>query len=202
MKRWIVVLRLASLSVPEKIEFAKLVVSSMKANPLFSDPIPGYDDITRLADELQLAYDKSQSRPSKEQTALVHTKAFELDTQLTALGNYVQRIANDNTENGEAIIFSAGMDVKRTGGSTQRSFTVNNTPYEGKVELVSRAEGRASYIWQYSLDQEEWTTALVTLQATATISDLKPGKRYYFRVAPVLKDEQGPWKGPINIIVT
>ncbi len=202
MKRWIVVLRLASQSVPEKIEFSRLVVSSMKENKLFSDPIPGYDDITRLTDELLAAYEKAKSAPSKEQTALMHTKAFELDTQLTALGNYVQRIANDNSEEGDAIIYSAAMDVKRTGGTAKRIFTVKNTPYEGQVELVGIAEGRASYIWQYSLDQEEWITGKVTLQATAILGGLKPGKRYYFRVAAVLKDEQGPWKGPINIIVT
>ena len=68
--------------------------------------------------------------------------------------------------------------------------------------VVDRSEGRASYIWQYSLDQETWTTAKVTLKAKAMIEGLTPGKRYYFRVAAVLKDEQGPWKGPINIIVT
>ena len=201
MKRWIVVLRLASQSVPEKIEFARLVVSSMKANKLFSDPIPGYDDITRLTDELQQAYEKSRDA-GREQTALMHTKAFELDSQLTALGFYVQRIANENVENGDAIIYSAAMDVKRTGRTPERTFAVRNTPHAGVVVVVDRSEGRASYIWQYSLDQETWTTAKVTLKAKAMIEGLTPGKRYYFRVAAVLKDEQGPWKGPINIIVT
>lgn len=201
MKKWIVVLRLAQQSVPEKIEFARLVASSMTDNKYFGDPIPGIYILTAHADALQLAYEKSRDA-GKQQTAIMYTKEFELDTQLTALGNYVQRIANETPDEGDTIIFSAAMDVKRTGGSTKRNFTVKNTPHEGKVELFTRAEGRASYVWQHSLDQEEWTMCSVTLQATTTISDLKPGKRYYFRVAAVLKENQGPWQGPINIIVT
>jgi len=201
MKRWIVVLRLARQSIPEKIEFSRTVVASMKENELFGDPVPVYGVITELTDKLQLAYENSRDA-GKEQTAFMHNVAFELDTQLSALGNYVQRIANDNAEEGGAIIYSAGMDVKRNGGSTKRTFSVKNTPYEGKVELITSAEGRASYIWQYSLDKEIWETAKVTLQAKAIASGLKPAKRYYFRVAAVHKEEQGPWQGPINIIVT
>ncbi len=202
MKKWIVVLRLAQQSVPEKIEFARLVASSMTDNKYYGDPIPGIDLIVAHTQALQLAYNNAQEAPSKENTATMHTKAFELDVQLTALGNYVQRIANENGDNGGAIIFSAAMDVKRSGGRAEVNFTVKNTSYAGEVELITRAEGRASYIWQYSLDKEEWQNGNVTLQATTTIADLKPGKRYYFRVAAVLKEKQGPWQGPINIIVT
>lgn len=202
MKKWIVVLRLAKLSVPEKIDFTRLVVSSMTDNKYFGDPIPGIEIVIGHADALQLAYKNAKETPSKENTATMHTKAFELDIQLGALGNYVQRIANENPDEGDTIIYSAGMDIRRSGGRPEVNFTVKNTPYAGVVELLTRAEGRASYIWQYSLDQEEWTTGNVTLQATTTIKDLKPGKRYYFRVAPVLKENQGPWQGPINIIVT
>lgn len=201
-KKWIVVLRLAKQSIPEKIEFARIVANSMTDNKYFGDPIPGIDLIVAHAQALQLAYNNAQEAPSKENTATMHTKAFELDVQLTALGNYVQRIANENGGNGGAIIFSAAMDVKRPGGRAEVNLTVKNTSYVGEVDLQTYSAGRASYIWQYSLDNEEWTTGNVTLQAATTINGLKPGKNYYFRVAPVLKEKQGPWQGPIDIIVT
>ena len=79
MKRWIVVLRLASRSVPEKIEFSRFIVQNMTGNALFSDPTPSLDVITQLAEELQTAYDNSRDA-GKQQTAAMHAKEFELDT--------------------------------------------------------------------------------------------------------------------------
>ena len=93
------------------------------------------------------------------------------------------------------------MDVQRTHGGTTRSFSVINTAIDGRVKLRTRAEGRAGYLWEYSLDQENYIQANITVQATTVINGLTPGERYYFRVA-VVKEEQGPWQGPINIIVT
>lgn len=93
------------------------------------------------------------------------------------------------------------MDVKRSTNRQAQGFTVTNKLNDGFVFMTSRIERRASYVWQHSLDQETWTNCNVTRASTTTISGLTPGKRYYFRVA-VVTDKQGPWQGPINIIVT
>lgn len=92
MKRWIVVLRLASQSVPEKVDTAKIVVLSMTGNEYFTTPTPDLKIINTLADELQTAFEASRDA-SKEQTALMYAKEYELVTQLNVLSNYVEAIA-------------------------------------------------------------------------------------------------------------
>jgi Fibronectin type III domain len=200
MKRLVVVLRLGSQTIPEKIDTAKVIVLSMTGNEYFATPTPELKTITALADELQLAYEVSRDG-TKEQTALMYAKEFELVTQLNVLSNYVQATANNDIEIGDAIIFSAGMDVKRPANRQDRKFRVRNTDMAGSVTVETKSEGRAGYVWEYSVDQETWTKCKFTQVSTTTITDLTPGSRYYFRVA-VVTDEQGPWQGPINIIVT
>jgi hypothetical protein len=200
MKKWIIVLRLASQTVPQKIEYTRFIVESMTDNEHFPSPIPELKTITRLADELQLAYTQSRDA-GKEQTAIMHAKDFELEIELIALSNYVQDIANKDNEIGDIIIFSAGMDVKRQQNRQDRKFRVENTVMAGRVKLQTISEGRAGYQWEFSLDQENWIPAGVTIVASTIINNLEPGKRYYFRVAAI-KGEQGPWLGPVNTIVT
>lgn len=200
MKKWNIVLRLASIAIPEKVDLALFIVKSMTGNEYFPKPSPELKTIFKIAHELQLAYTNSRDS-GREQTAEMYAKEFELDIELIALSNYVQDIANRDNEIGDVIIFSAGMDVKREKGGRSRTFTVVNTSISGRVKLQAKAEGRASYLWEYSLDQENWTTGNITVQSSTVISNLTPGERYYFRVA-VIKEEQGPWQGPVNTIVT
>ena len=201
MKKWNVTLRLASQSVPEKITYAGTVVASITENKeLFPSPTPELKTITDLADELQLAYEASRDG-SKTATSIMNTKVYELDVQLTALGSYVAVIANNNPERGDTIIISAGMEVKRTTERAPQEFVVVNTKHSGFVFITSKIERRASYVWEYSLDQENWTNCAVTRVARTSIGDLLPGKRYYFRVAAITETQE-PWQGPISIIVT
>ncbi|MCO6499837.1 MAG: hypothetical protein J5I47_05595 [Vicingus serpentipes] len=200
MKKWKVVLGLASQSVPQKIDQARLIIESMSDNDYFPNPTPKLIDVSKKVAELQKAYTLSRDA-GKEQTADMHTKSFNLDIDLIALGNYVQDTANKDNEIGDVIIFSAGMDVKKDAGAKKRTFNVVNTATDGRVKLQTISEGRAAYVWEYSLDQEDWTSGGVTTQASTVINGLLSGKRYYFRVASIT-DEQGPWLGPINLIVT
>ena len=200
MKRWNVVLRLSSRSVPEKIDFTRHIVNSMTDNDYFKSPIPSLKSIAKLADELQLAYQKSREA-GKEQTALKHSKDFELDTQLNILAGYVAAIANNNSDAGDSIIYSAGMVVKTKATRQGQAFEVKNAAYSGTVVAISSSEGRASYIWEYSLDQENWNTGSISITSKTTIEGLIPGKRYYFRVAAI-KEVQAPWQGPVDLIVT
>lgn len=200
MKKWNVVLRLASQSISDKIVFARYIVSSMTNNDYFPNPTPALSTITQIADELQLAYEQSRDG-SKLQTAIMHSIATKLDMQLKVLGNYVLAIANRDNDIGAAIIYSAGMEIKQENGGRSTAFTVANTIMDGLVKLYTKSKGRVSYVWEYSLDEETWTLASITIQANTIIKGLTPGKRYYFRVASIAKI-QSPWLGPINTIVT
>ncbi len=201
MKKWNVVLGLHFKSIPEKIQYARTIVEKMEQNKdFFPQPVPALATIMQASMALEEAYLNARDG-NQEQTAIMYTKAYQLEIELTDLSHYVWSKANRNPDNGDAIIYAAGMDVKKHNNGSSRTFRVVNTKTEGTVKLQTKGAGRAGYIWEYSLDEENWTIGIVTVKASATIKDLTPGQRYYFRVA-VVKDKQGPWVGPVNLIVT
>jgi hypothetical protein len=201
MKKWNVVLRLSSLTVPEKIDQAHYIVAAMEKNKeVFPTPIPSLESILLITSELQDAYTVSRAG-SKELTAKLNVKDFEFEIELIALGYYLQNIANRDNEVGDVIILSAGMDLKTFAVAGTRKFEVENTKMGGRVLLKTKSEGRVGYLWEYSLDQEHWIIGKVTITSRTILNDLKPGNRYYFRVA-IVKEEQGPWSNVIHIIVT
>lgn len=201
MKKWNIVLGLSVKSIPDKIKQARFIVGSMERNKeIFPSPVPALADVVKAANELEEAYFNTKDG-GKEQTAIMYNKAFYLELELTDLSHYVWSIANRKNRIGGAIIYAAGMDIKKQHNGSSRTFTVVNTTTEGSVKLQTKGEGRAGYVWEYSLDEENWTVGVVTVKASAIINGLTPGKRYYFRVA-VVKAKQDPWIGPINIIVT
>jgi hypothetical protein len=201
MKKWNAVLRLSSQTIPEKIDQARYIVASMEKNKdVFPIPIPSLEDITLIINELQDLHTASRGG-DKEFVAKLNAKAFDFDVELTSLANYVQTIANKENEIGDVIIVSAGMDLRKMTGPRTQKFEVMNTKMPGRVVLKTKGEGRASYIWEYSLDQEHWTSGKTTLTSKTIFNNLKPGNRYYFRVA-IVKEEQEPWSHVIHLIVT
>jgi hypothetical protein len=201
MKKWNVVLRLSSQTIPEKIDLARYIVVSMgKHKEVFPTPSPSLKHITFIAKELQYLHVASRGG-GKELTAKLNVKDFELEIELIALANYVQNIANRDNDVGDVIILSAGMDLKNETGAGARKFEVVNTKMEGRVKLKTRSKGRASYIWEYSLDQKHWISGKITITSKTILNNLKPGNRYYFRVA-IVKEDQGPWSNVIQLIVT
>lgn len=189
------------MSVPKKIELARFIVQSMERNTdIFPDPLPTLATITKAATELEEAYVNSRAA-GKEQTSIMYRKVFNLELELTDLSHYVWSIANRNNKIGNAIIYAAGMKFKKHKNGRNRIFNAVNTTAEGTVKLQTKGEGRSGYVWEYSLDEENWTIGKVTVKATTVIKGLTPGKRYYFRVVTV-KNKQSPWSRTINLIVT
>jgi hypothetical protein len=201
MKKWTAVLNLSSQSIPEKIDQAHYIVAAMEKNKdLFPTPTPTLEVITLITKELQDLHTASRGG-DKELMAKLNAKYFDFNNELTSLANYVQTIANRDNENGDVIIISAGMDIKKMTRPAEQKFEVENTLTPGRVMLKTKGEGRASYIWEYSLDQELWMPGKTTLTSKTIFNNLKPGNRYYFRVA-IVKEEQEPWSNVIHIIVT
>jgi hypothetical protein len=201
MKKWNAVLRLSSQTIPEKIDQARYIVASMEKNKdVFPTPTPLLKDMTLIISELQELYTVSRGG-DKELVAKLNAKAYDFDNELSSLANYVQTIANRDNEMGDVIIVSAGMDLKKLTTPGTRKFEVVNTKMPGRVVLKTKGEGRASYIWEFSLDQELWMSGKTTITCKTIFNNLKPGNRYYFRVA-IVKEEQGPWSHVIDLIVT
>ena len=202
MKKWTVVLGLYDKTISQKIAISGSMVSAVaNSAEYFPNPAPSLSAITKAIEELRTAYANSRDG-SREAIAIMYTKVFNLEIELIDLGNYVLSIANRSNEIGKTIILAAGMQVKNQRNGSNRIFNVTNTNMDGRVKLQTKGEGRAGYVWQHAIDEEDWITSNITVKATTTINNLTQGKRYYFRVAVVNKDRQGPWSGAISLIVT
>jgi len=191
------------MTVLEKIQKALFVVESVNENLYFPDPTEILGNVPTAAAELALAVQAAESG-GKDETAIMYQKEFLLEVALNITKNLVENAANTDNDIGDIITFSAGMDVKGHGGMSPRIFKVVNAAMSGRVKLEAGAETRAAYIWQYSTtpeDEASWVTGVTTTVAAAVIEGLVPGTKYWFRVAVVM-DEQGPWQGPVNTIVT
>jgi len=199
-------LGLSRMSVPEMVEYALHVVTRMTGNVFFPSPTPSLNSLYNAAIALQNAFDLAQGA-GPAQTAVMHQKREALETALTTEGHYVEDVANDpvNSVTGpEAIILSAGMEVKDVTPRQKRVFTVTVGKLSGTVELVAERAVRGSHEWQYTLDLSDpnsWIDAESTTQASVTVSGLESGKRYWFRHRAILSDGPTDYDGPIDIIV-
>ena len=203
MKKVVVVLKLARLSVPHKIEKARFIVTSMTGNAAFATPNPTLASITTNINALETAYLAAKGG-SVDETANMYTKEFVLELSLKSLAAYVESIANANTVTAETVVLSSGMEIKTPVIRTARDFSVKPSETPGEVKLSTRHERNSTYIWQMSLDPSQeanWLTIGQATQASLVKNGLISGARYYFRVASVGKEGQGVWSNVLNTIV-
>lgn len=193
------------MSVLEKIEKARYIVSVMTNNVHFPSPLPDLPSVTASIDALEQAHANAQYR-SPAETAIMHDKEETLEVMLNQLAAYVEFIAKGD----DAIILSAGMEVRQQKGKKPQDFSVSNGKKEGEVILTTATTPRASYAWEVSTDPfpdessqlvNSWKPAKISTVAKVTISNLKPGIKHWFRVAPIVREEQAEWSDPISIIV-
>ena len=192
------------MSVPELMSFSIHVVSKMNGNTHFPVPQPALDKITNAITALQNAFDLAQGA-GPQQTATMHQHKMLLETMLTALGNYVESVANDvaNAETGaETIILSSGMNVKQFTPHQKQTFRVKAGNLPGTILLFAESVKRGSHEWQYNNPPADgWTDAEPTVQASTMIMGLESGKRYSFRHRTVLPGGTTAWGDPESILV-
>ena len=198
-------LGLNKMSVSELLGYSAQVVSKMTNNPFFASPTPALDKITGATTALQDSFIKAQGG-GRSQTSVMHQNRVTLEDNLTTLGYYVEAVANhpDNAETGaNAIVFSAGMDVKQFTPAQRQVFSVKNGNMPGTIVLTAGSVKRGSHEWQYAANPpaDGWTDAEPTVQATTIIMGLEPGKRYTFRHRSVLTDGPAAWEDPQSLIV-
>ncbi len=199
MKKLVVVLGLAGLSVPGKVEKARTIVSKMTDNDYFPAPVPPLSDVSTAADDLETAYKNSRDA-GKSQTKIMYEVDDELEVILTNLSHYVRAIAKDREE----VVFSAGMEVKRTGKHVKPLLEVRSNDLRGEVKLIRVSEKGAAYIWEIGPDggsAEDWKQAGVSTLSTFMIPNLESAKAYLFRVAVVKGRDQLPWSDPVRFVV-
>jgi hypothetical protein len=187
---------LVSLDLPKKvpalISYATSVVTAMTGNPAFPAPAPTLASITTAINALQTAQSAAIARTKGAVTAR-NDKQAALVALLQELKAYIQKTADADTENGAALIQSAGVSVKKTAVRKPRVFSAEQGAVSGTAKLVAASAGhRSSYEWQYSVDGgKTWVTAPATLQAKTSVAGLTTGTTVQFRYLAVTRAGQG-----------
>jgi hypothetical protein len=193
-------LGLARMTVPQKIENARLFISCMSGNSNFINPNPPLSNISNLSNLLERAYILA-SNGGTEQTAIMYQQEEALDKGLVQLAAYVEYIANGNS----AIILSSGMHVKKPGGGKFYTLDAKNGTYTGEVILTCPSIRGAAYLWQIlqgpQNGKDHWTNLKIASTAKTTVKGLKPGDKYWFRVSTITKNVEKEFTDPISIIV-
>lgn len=193
-------LGLDKLSVPQLLELAKQITKAMTGNASFPTPNPPLAQITTIADNLDTArQDALAARiEAKNKTIIQNQREDELKASLRRLVSYVENVSAGDA----ALITSAGMDVKAIatpGGEVGavEAFTCTTGDSDGELDLGwNSTPGAQSYAIEQSQQSPPnavWTQIKTTTKSKVTIAGLTSGTRYWFRVAAVGPNGQGPW---------
>jgi hypothetical protein len=181
---------------------ARFVVGRMTNNPWFPQPVPPLAKVLAAAQALDEAQTKSQSG-AKGLADARNAKRRVLDNLLDRLRAYVEGVANDDPEQGPAIVESAGMDLVTRSHPQRPAFGATWGDVSGTVKLRVKAGPKGSrYEWQMSTDAgETWIDLPSTMQARTLVAGLEPGKTYWFRHRILTRKGQGDWSGAISLLV-
>ena len=200
-KRSAVVLKLARISVPHKVENARHYVTMMTGNINFTAPHPTLAEVISDALLLEQAFEAARDG-SRSATQLMYDREATLDNRVTELAHYVEYISNTSTTP-ESVITSAGMQFKTASARDPRVFSVKHGRVNGDVDASTKAEvGKASYIWEFrKKDSAEWIRAAITVKASYHFSGLTSGSTYEFRLKTITSEGEGDFLDTVELLV-
>jgi hypothetical protein len=115
---------------------------------------------------------------------------------------YVNKIAAADAANAAAIITAAGLFVLKPSVHAKQLLAAKQGPAPGIAILEAKAVARkASYDWQWSLDQKTWVDVPPTLVARMTVAGLSTAVIHYFRFRARTRLGQGDWSDVVTLIV-
>lgn len=198
MKKDHVVLDFVKEPIAIKIETGRSVETKMRPNPIFANPDVPFDDLKASTDLLETR-NVAALNGGKEATALLHQTEEDWVNKMRLIARFVDRIADGDS----AIILGAGFSLaKQPAPSVRPEFSVELGEKSGSVLIHhKRVDGAHSYIWQQSVDGDNWTTAQTTTQASVELTGLTPLTKYWFRVAAVTIEGTGAFCDPIMQVV-
>jgi hypothetical protein len=196
---------LAVLKSPTKVLdfliYAKVILKAMTGNSNFTSSAAR---VTQLGTDIT-ALDAAELALNAEPptgTVAARNAAWEVvKNDLRILRNDVQTAADLKPAQSEAIIKSAGMQVKKSGSRDKRKDEVKDGIEEGSVFITGKGSG--AHQWQQSTDGGETQTELnPTTKGNTTVTGLESGKKYWFRNRQIKpKGEYGPWSPWLSIRV-
>ena len=186
-----VALNIRKISVPEKINRARFIVSTMISNiGVFQNPIPALNTVIAAINALELAWNNAADG-GKQKTAMMHEKEDDLMKLMNDIANYVERVADGNTE----VVTAAGMSVKRKAVIVRPDFMVEQTEDRGVVLLRVKPRAKTVYRWEFCEDphnENEWRVAHTTDVSTTFIEGVEVGRKFWYRVVLLNKFGESP----------
>jgi len=200
-------LNLRNLSIPDKVQKGRQIVTAMTNNANFSNPHPPLPEVTAALTGLDQNYALLQAAKAdvKAKATTQDDAEGKVDQILGQLAAYVESIAG----NDEKIITSAGLTTKASRSaptflSPPQSLSATAGDHEGVIELSwKKVPNARSYTIQTSPDPptpESWTHASIATASAQTIDKLASGKRFWFRVAAIGALGQSGWSEPATKI--
>jgi len=200
-------LNLRNLSIPDKVQRGRQIVTAMTNNANFSNPHPPLPEVTAALASLDQNYALLQAAKAdvKAKASTQDDAEAKVDQILAQLAAYVESIAG----NDEKIITSAGLTSKASRSaptllSPPQSLSATAGEHEGVIDLSwKKVPNAKSYTIQMSPDPptpESWTHAAIATASTRTIENLTSGKRFWFRVAAIGAMGQSGWSEPATKI--
>lgn len=202
MKKAVAVIGAARLSIAQKIEHSRFIITSMTGNSNFPTPSPALSVITTNVNNLETASIAAKSG-GKDETAVMRSKELVLDISIKSLCAYVEGIANNNLLTAEAVILSSGFDVRQPAAMRPNGFRVITGKNAGEITVQTDSESRAIFTFQMTLTPEEetsWQQVHSNTRARFTMIDLESGKRYFFRSCKTNKDGTEPWSNVLSAV--
>ncbi len=185
------------------IGVARAISSMMEGNPNFPSPSPPLAAVNQAIAELDAAQLVVMTRV-RGSVDTRNRKRAVLVTLLYGLKAHVQSVVDaGDPEHAPTVIASAGMKISKPHARVPQRFGVRSGKMSGSVVVVAKFAGRrAAYEWQSSGDGgATWQSLRVTMQAKITVTGLKPGSTWLFRVRAVTKAGAGDWSEAAEIIV-
>lgn len=198
-------LGLDGMSVSDKIQFGRQIVTAMTGNPNFTTPNPTLAVLTGGSDDLEAAYNTAQTarQLAKLRTTTQDNDEATWDGLITQMASYVQNISAGN----KAIIESSGFSVRNTPAP------VGLPPAPTDLAVVpSEQAGCADLSWEsergyrsFTIERAEDAPTPVyhvvgnTTKKFGTFNSMVSGRKYWFRVASVSPAGQSAWSEPVAL---
>lgn len=197
-------LDLASLAVPDKVQFIRQVVTKLTGNADFTTPTPTLASITTKVNGLETAYNTQQNAQQAAKTATTNLGTAEAaaDAALNSLANYVEETSGGD----QAKIEGAGMSVRAgktptTSLPAPGNFAVSTGDNEGDLDAqwdpVPKAKNYEVQISDDPPTNTSWAYAKTTTKSKTTISGLPSGAKKWLRARALgPKEITSPWSDP------
>jgi hypothetical protein len=192
--RVIVKLGLWKMSIAEKIAKIRFIILSLIGNAWFPTPNPTATTVTTNVNNLEAAHLKAQGG-GKDEIAAMRVAEAKLDMSLNLLAAYVESIANADPTNAEAIVLSAGMEVKGKGSKSNQEFSLT-AGNPGEIKITCASTANATYEIQMCTDftnEANFKRVYIGTKSKFVMKGLTPGTRYFFRFCAITKDGAQPW---------